>query len=93
MVIEKEPHRAQFATKFTADQVFVNSPRSPSESLEDYSSKLAKHILDNVKDLNRGFDIVIEAAGAAECMNTGIRVVRPNGICKYHKAPDILFIF
>lgn len=60
----------------------MNPPHLPSETTENYSIRVAKHILDSVPGLDRGFDVVIEAAGAEECMQIGIQVCKPGGTCK-----------
>jgi D-xylulose reductase len=82
VVLEIQPHRADFAKTYCADQVFVNPPHKENESSEDYSRRVAREILASVDGLYRGFDVVVEAAGALECMQIGIQVCRPGGTCK-----------
>jgi threonine dehydrogenase-like Zn-dependent dehydrogenase len=82
VVVERQKHRALFVSQFGADQVIVNPPRQEAETTDSYAERFSKSILEEVSDLNRGFDIVIEAAGSEECMNIGLRVARNNATCK-----------
>ncbi|KIX03569.1 chlorophyll synthesis pathway protein BchC [Rhinocladiella mackenziei CBS 650.93] len=77
--LEKQPHRAEFAKRFTGGNVFVNPERLSGETTEQYSRRVAKDILDHTPGLYRGFDVCIEATGAEECMQMGITVCRPGG--------------
>ncbi|EXJ75275.1 uncharacterized protein A1O5_01971 [Cladophialophora psammophila CBS 110553] len=79
VVFEVQPHRAEFAKTYCADQAFVNPPRHLNETTEEYSNRVAKHILSSVDGLYRGFDVVVEAAGAEECMQIGLHVCKPGG--------------
>ncbi|OQU93639.1 hypothetical protein CLAIMM_00121 [Cladophialophora immunda] len=79
VVFEKQPHRAEFAKEYCADFVFQNPPRDPEESNNAYVSRVSKDILESVPGLHRGFDVCIEAAGAEECMQLGIKLCRPGG--------------
>lgn len=85
-MFEIQPHRAAFAKQYCADDAFVNPPRNPGETTENYSTRVAKHILESVPGLARGFDVVIEAAGAEECMQIGIQVCKPGGTCKWERS-------
>lgn len=79
VVLEKEAHRAEFAKKYCADQVFQNPPKTPGEQTREYAVRVSNHILENVTGLYRGFDVCIEASGAFECMQMGIKLCRPGG--------------
>ncbi|KEF62068.1 uncharacterized protein A1O9_00040 [Exophiala aquamarina CBS 119918] len=82
-ILEIQPHRAEFAKSYCADYVFVNPSRAgESETTEEYSQRVSQHILSSVDGLYRGFDVVVEAAGAEECMQIGLQVVRPGGTCE-----------
>lgn len=83
--MEIQPHRAEFAKSYCADQVFVNPARKEKETTEEYSTRVSKEILSSVDGLYRGFDVVIEAAGAEDCMQIGLQVTRPCGTCEYSK--------
>jgi D-xylulose reductase len=80
--MEIQPHRAEFAKTFCADQAIVNPPRSDREKTEEYSERVAKLILNSVDGVHRGFDVCIEATGAEECMQIGMKVCRPGGPCE-----------
>lgn len=82
VVFERQRHRAEFAKGYCADDVFVNPPRQPDETTSAYATRVSQHILGNVPGLHRGFDICIEAAGAEECMQLGVKLCRPGGTCK-----------
>ncbi|OQU97038.1 Alcohol dehydrogenase GroES-like domain-containing protein [Cladophialophora immunda] len=77
VIVEKEEHRAQFLRDHVTKHVFVDPPRDQSEEVDVYAERLARLILEKHPDLDRGFDIVIDASGSEECMNMGIRVARP----------------
>jgi threonine dehydrogenase-like Zn-dependent dehydrogenase len=83
-VLEIQAHRAEFAKTYCADQVFINPPHNENETTEEYSQRVAKDILTSVDGLYRGFDVVVEAAGALECMQIGLQVCRPGGTCKQY---------
>ena len=83
-MLEIQAHRAEFAKTYCADQVFINPPYSENETTEDYSRRVAEDILASVDGLHRGFDVVVEAAGALECMQIGLQVCRPGGTCKHY---------
>ena len=82
-VFEKQPHRAKFAKKYCADYVFQNPPRDPDETNSEYVTRISQQILGNVPGLHRGFDVCIEATGAEECMQLGIKLCRPGGTCMF----------
>ncbi|KAL4861580.1 hypothetical protein BDV12DRAFT_203873 [Aspergillus spectabilis] len=79
VVFEKQRHRVEFAQKYCADYAFQNPAREPEEDNQAYATRASRHILDNVPGVGRGFDICIEAAGAEECMQMGIKLCRPGG--------------
>jgi D-xylulose reductase len=81
-ILEKMPHRAEFARSYCADYAFVNPPKEADEGALAYSRRVAKKILSEVPKLDRGFDICIEASGAEECMQMGLILCRPGGCCK-----------
>jgi D-xylulose reductase len=80
VVLEKEPHRTEFAKTYCADQVFVNPPREKGEITSAYATRVSKHISANVCGLQRGgFDVCIEACGAEETMQMGIMLAKHGG--------------
>jgi D-xylulose reductase len=84
VILEKQPHRAQFARTYCADYTFVNLQRTAEDDAETfhYSNRVSTHILKNVPGLNRGFDVCLEATGAEECMQMAILLCRPGGTCR-----------
>ena len=83
VVLEKQAHRAEFAKRYCADHVFVNPPRESDEQPLAYARRVSKEIIESVPDVDRGFDVCIEAAGKEECMQMGMILCRPGGCCKY----------
>ncbi|PGH08301.1 chlorophyll synthesis pathway protein BchC [Polytolypa hystricis UAMH7299] len=80
VVFEKQTHRVEFAKSYCADHAFQNPPRNnPDETTQAYATRVSKHILESVPGVGRGFDICIEATGAEECMQMGIKLCRPGG--------------
>jgi D-xylulose reductase len=83
VVFEKQEHRVEFAKNYCADYAFQNLSRAPDETTQAYANRASQNILQNVPGIGRGFDICIEAAGAEECMQMGIKLCRPGGTCKW----------
>ena len=79
VVLEKAAHRAEFAKSYCADQVFQSPDMEKGETTSAYSTRVSKHILDNVSGLHRGFDVCIEACGAEVTMQMGLKLCKPNG--------------
>ena len=58
------------------------SSREPGKVTSAYATRISKHILDKVPGLYCGFDARIEASGAEEYMQIGIKLCRPGETCK-----------
>lgn len=84
VVVEKQAHRVDFAKRYCADVAIQTPPKEEGQDSEEYAQNFAFDVLAQVPEAsrNRGFDVCIDASGAAECMQMGIELCRPGGTCK-----------
>ena len=81
--LKKQKHRVEFAKHYCADEAFQNPPRLEGETTSAYATRVSNDILSKVEGLDRGFDVCIEASGAEECMQIGMKLCRPGGTCTF----------
>lgn len=82
IAFDVEESRVDFAVKYGAD-VGVLSPINttgiePMEFASTFISDIAKK-----HNLGSGVDLTIEASGAEVCVQMGVHITKPGGMCKF----------
>jgi D-xylulose reductase len=82
-----EQSRTDFALKYGADMAIVTARNTdPSKDDLHFSTQYAQQILSQHK-LGNGFDVVVEASGAQECVLMGISMLKAGGTCESRDRP------
>lgn len=82
IAIDIAQSRLDFALQYAATDVFLPPKMNEGESQVDYSRRVAKEMSAALGIEERGekaVDVVVEASGAAVCVQTGIFLVKPGG--------------
>ena len=75
--------RLEFAKGYAATDIFSPPEKKEGESQVDYSRRSAELMRSELSLAERGpqsVDVIIEATGAAVCIQTGIYLVKPAGV-------------
>jgi D-xylulose reductase len=82
IAIDIVQHRLEFAKGYAATDVFLPPARNEGESESDHSRRSVEQMRKDLSIAERGLhsvDVVIEATGAAVCIQSGILLLKPAG--------------
>ena len=82
IAIDIDQARLDFAKSYAATDIYLPPAKKEGETQVDYSRRSAKEMMEKLQLTERGpnaVDLIIEASGAAVCVQTGIFLVKPGG--------------
>lgn len=101
IAIDIDQARLDFAKGYAATDVFLPPARKEGESQVDYSRRSSAELQKQLGLTERGpnaVDLVVDASGAAVCVQTGVFLVKPGGTfvqvrlwCRFYGVPDSQF--
>lgn len=74
--------RVDFAKEHYATHGFASEKKPDEMDSMVFARQAAQKVISKV-GLDGGVDVVIEASGAESCMQAGVALVRPGGVCEF----------